>query len=163
MKGSFPMFNIYDLMKSGLSAEEIAAEFTQNLNDAETRIEAERIEETRRREEAKRAEAEKAAARIEEARRKEEATRAAHNAKREDFAAIARLFFETIGKHYPNLDVEEIELTDEECLALADMIILAIDLEVMRMSLTFNPVDKNEPIKESKVDPFAAVFKQFGL
>jgi hypothetical protein len=153
MKGSFPMFNVYDLMKSGLSAEEIAAEFTQNLNDAETRIEAERIEEVRRQEEAKR----------EEARRKEEAARAVHSAKREDFAAIARLFFETIGKHYPNLDVEEIELSDEEYLALADMIILAIDLEVMRMSLAFNPVEKDKPIKESKVDPFAAFFKQFGL
>lgn len=147
------MFNIYDLMKSGLSAEEIAAEFTQNLNDAETRIEAERIEEARRKEEAKRAEAERCAA--------EKA--AARNAKRKDFAAIARLFLETIGKYYPNLDAEEIELTDEECLALADMIILAIDLEVMRMSLAFNPVEKDEPIKESKVDPFAAFFKQFGL
>lgn len=142
------MFNVYDLMKSGMSAEEIAAEFTQNLNDAETRIEAERIEEARRREEAKRADA------------------ATRNAKREDFAALARLFFDTIGKHYPNIAGEATELTEEECLALADMIILVIDLEAMKMSLTFepvNPVDKDEPIKKSKVDPFAAFFKQFGL
>lgn len=151
MKGRFPMFNIYDLMKSGMSAEEIAAEFTQNLNDAETRIEAERIEEARRKEEAKRVDAEMAAAR---------------NAKREDFAALARLFFETIGKHYPNIAGEAIELTEEECLALADMVILAIDLEAMRMSLVFkpvSPVDKNEPIKKPETDPFAAFFKQFGL
>lgn len=148
MKGRIPMFNIYDLMKSGMSAEDIAAEFTQNLNDAETRIEAERIEEARRKEEAKRVDAEKAAAR---------------NAKREDFAALARLFFETIGKHYPNIAGEATELTEEECLALADMVILAIDLEAMRMSLVFEPVNKDEPIKKSKVDPFAAFFKQFNL
>lgn len=142
------MFNVYDLMKSGMSAEEIAAEFTQNLNDAETRIEAERIEEARRREEAKRADAEKAAAR---------------NAKREDFAALAALFFNTIGKHYPNIAGEETQLSDEECLALADLIILAIDLEAMRMSMVSEPVDEVKPVKESKVDPFAAFFKQFGL
>lgn len=142
------MFNVYDLMKSGMSAEEIAAEFTQNLNDAETRIEAERIEEARRREEAKRADAEKAAAR---------------NAKREDFAALASLFFHTIGKHYPNIAGEATELTEEECLALADLIILAIDLEAMRMSMVSEPTDEVKPVKESKVDPFAAFFKQFGL
>lgn len=145
------MFNIYEMMQSGMSAEEIANVFTQNLNEAEARINAERAEEARLAEEAARAEAERCAA---------------HDAKREDFAALARLFFDTIGKHYPNIAGEATELTEEESLALADMIILAIDLEAMRMSLTFepvNPVDKDEPIKKSKVDPFAAFFKQFGL
>ena len=70
------MNDIYELLKSGMTAEEIAAEFTQSLNDAETRIESERLE----------------AERLAEAKREEAARHQRHEEKRKDFAQVIYSF-----------------------------------------------------------------------
>lgn len=149
------MFNIYDLMKSGMSAEEIAAEFTQNLNDAETRIEAERIEEARIAEEAARAEQERVDARA---------------AKEQEFEAAIGDLLRAIARHYPELGVDVEAITGESVAAMTDLVLMLLDLEAMKshrpkITAEIKRAKDGKPavLKEVPVDPFTAFFKQFGL
>ena len=123
------MDHVYNELKSGRNAEELVAEFTKMLNDAEERIRA------------------------------EEAAAAKANTKRQDFADLARQFLTTLGFHYPELGFDPAEVSDEVCEALADILIVTIDLEAMKHS--------RRPAKSEKkavaADPFQAFFKQFGL
>ena len=135
------MFNVYDMLKSGMSAEEIAAEFTQNLNDAETRVEAERIEEARLAEEA---------ARTEQART---------DAKQQDFEEAVGDLLCAIARHYPELGIEVEDITSESVAAITGLIFMLLDLEALKSR---KPKIKVE-VKPAEVDPFAAFFKQFGL
>lgn len=118
------MNNLYDELKSGRSAAEIAEAFAAQLNEAEARI---------RKEE-------------EEARAAEAAAKAAmENAdklivkKREAMTDLISDFFDFIATYYPSIaSAEDInELDDETITAMADLIIMAIDLEVLK--LTINP------------------------
>ena len=134
---------IYNLLASGRSAEDIVAMFTNSINDAEKRLELERQELKAREEEA--------------AKRKElEAT------KRADFMEVVESMLSTIGKHYPDL---AIEVTDEVCGPIADLIIMSIDLEGLRgkrhISLDVKPVKVK--MAGTDKDVFAKFFEQFGL
>lgn len=122
------MDHVYNELKSGRNAEELVAEFTKMLNDAEERIRA------------------------------EEAAAAKADTKRQDFANLAHQFLTTIGTHYPDLGFDPAEVSDEVREALADILIVTIDLEAMKRS-------KRSAKREQKtaVDPFQAFFKQFGL
>lgn len=147
------MFNIYDMMKDGISADEIAATFAKSLNDAEARIKAEEAEEARLAEEAARAEAERVAA---------------ENAKIVDFTCATREFMHAVAKHYPELGFQEDEITEDSAAAIAALVVMSLDLEAMRGRHTLHLKvktngDKTATVKEVPVDPFATFFKQFGL
>ena len=138
------MTDIYELLKSGKSADEIAAEFAAQLNDAQARVKEEQAEEARQAEIAKQAKAQ---------------------AKRVDFADVVHDFFCAIGYHYPELGIHEEEITDELCNAMADLAIMAIDMEVAQKVKVKTKAKKVLPvdIKVKTADPFAAFFEQFGL
>lgn len=137
------MFDLYNLLASGHTPDEVAAQFTQALNDAEKRLEQEKQELKAREAEA--------------AKRKElEAT------KRADFMNATTGLLDVIGKHYPDL---AIEVTDNITGPIADLIIMSIDLEGLRgrrpVKLEVKPVkiDKTQNID----DVFSHFFKRFGL
>ena len=181
------MNNLYDELKSGRSATEIAEAFAAQLNEAEARI---------RKEE-------------EEARAAEAAAKAAmENAdklivkKREAMVDLINDFFCFITTYYPSIaSAEDIEELDEETIyAMADLIIMAIDLEVLKLAInpkagvlssvlndsgikikgndnceninvkaeTTKPRKNEIPVNfklsvNEKKDPFADFFKAFGL
>ena len=144
------MFNIYDMMKSGMSADEIATMFTQNLNDAEAKIKAEEAEAARLAEEAARAEQERVDKVAE---------------KRAAFAVVAEDLMRVMAAYYPELMEDIPEGTAD---AIADLVIMTLDLETLRTNRPKVRVQiknakdgKAATIKE--VDPFAAFFEQFGL
>ena len=137
------MFDLYNLLASGHTPDEVAAQFTQALNDAEKRLQKE--------------EEERKAREAEAAKRKElEAT------KRADFMEAVEGLLTTIGKHYPDLTVEP---TDEVCGPIADLIIMSIDLENLRPNRHINLEVKPVKVKmaDTDKDVFAKFFKQFGL
>ena len=137
------MFDLYNLLASGHTPDEVAAQFTQALNDAEKRLQKE--------EEARKArEAEALLKKEQEA------------AKRADFMDAVAGLLNTIGRHYPDLAVEP---TDEVCGPIADLIIMSIDLEGLRGSRHINLDVKPVRVKmaDTDKDVFAKFFKQFGL
>ena len=101
----------------------------------------------------------------EEARQAEIAKQAKAQAKRADFADVVHDFFCAIGYHYPELGIHEEEITDELCNAMADLAIMAIDMEVAQKVKVKTKAKKVLPvdIKVKTADPFAAFFEQFGL
>ena len=137
------MFDLYNLLASGHTPDEVAAEFTQALNDAEARLKKEE-EELKARE-------------AEAAKRKEmEAT------KRADFMEAVESLLTAIDKHYPDLAIEP---TDEICGPIADLIIMSIDLEGLRgkrhITLDVKPV--RVKMADTEKDVFKRFFEQFGL
>lgn len=146
------MFNIYDMLKSGMSAEEVAATFTQNLNDAEAKIKAEEAEAARLAEEAARAEQ----ARID-----------AQAAKRQEFEEAVGDLLCAIARHYPELDVNIEDIASESVSAITDLILMLLDLEALKGRKPKIKVEvkngKPATLTEVPADPFAAFFKQFGL
>lgn len=144
------MFNIYDMMKSGMSADEIAAMFTQNLNDAEAKIKAEEAEAARLAEEAARAEQERVDKVAE---------------KRAAFAAVAEDLMRVMAAYYPDL-MEGVPEGSAD--AIADLIIMTLDLETLRASrprvrVQIKNAEDGKATTVKEVDPFATFFKQFGL
>ena len=137
------MFDLYNLLASGHTPDEVAAQFTQALNDAEKRL--------------KKEEEERKAREAEAALRKEQEA-----AKRADFMDATANLLTTIGRHYPDL---AIEVTDEVCGPIADLIIMSIDLENLRGSRHINLDVKPVKVRmaDTDKDVFAKFFKQFGL
>ena len=137
------MFDLYNLLASGHTPDEVAAEFTQALNDAEARLKKEE-EELKARE-------------AEAAKRKEQET-----AKRADFMTAVESLLTAVGKHYPDLAIEP---TDEVCGPIADLIIMSIDLEGLRgkrhITLDVKPV--RVKMADTEKDVFKRFFEQFGL
>ena len=137
------MFDLYNLLASGHTPDEVAAQFTQALNDAEARLKKEEEELRAREAEAK-------------ARKELEAT------KRADFMEAVESLLITIGKHYPDLAIEP---NDEVCGPIADLIIMSIDLEGLRgkrhISLDIKPVRVKKA--DTDKDVFKRFFEQFGL
>lgn len=129
------MFDLYNLLASGHTPDEVAAQFTQALNDAETRLKKE--EEERQAREAAKAEE-----------RKNESQ------KREDFKDLARHFFEVMARHYPDSGFTEGDITDEMCYAIGDL---------MMMSAQLDQKIKVQVKRVPAEDVFAKFFKQFGL
>ena len=144
------MFNIYDMMKSGMSADEIAATFAQNLNDAEAKIKAEEAEAARLAEEAARAEQE----RVDKVAEK-------HTA----FAVVTEDLMRVMAAYYPEL-MEDVP--EDSADAIADLIIMTLDLESLRINrpkvrVQIKNAEDGKKVTVKEVDPFATFFKQFGL
>lgn len=134
------MPDIYEQLKAGMSAEELAAQFTKQLNEAENRIKTEEAE---------------------KARQKEEHETAAME-KREAFAELAASFLTTIGTYYPELGVDPTDVSYEKCMALGDLIIMTLDLSnftVVHQERKAEP----ETVKLKAHDPFGLFFSKFGL
>ena len=134
---------LYNLLASGHSAEDIVAMFTNSINEAEARLAQE--------------EQERKAREAEAAKRKAlEATR------RADFMDATANLLAVIGKHYPDL---AIEVTDEITGPIADLIIMSIDLEGLRGGRHINLDVKPVKVKmaDTDKDVFKRFFEQFGL
>lgn len=140
------MFDIYEALKSGMTPEELAETFSKSLNEAENRIAQEEAEQARLAKEAEeRAELERT--------------------KKEDFTDVISELLRTIGEHYPEFQVEA---TEEVAGAIADLVIMSIDLERMRgrhqIKVNVKPVRLTKsPVNVDEHDVFAKFFKQFGL
>ena len=105
------MFNLYDLLTSGYSADELAQEFAESMNAAEARIKEE--EEARIAEEKAREEAEAAAAN-------------ALSAKQAAFISVIAQFYDAIGQYYPDLAVAE-EQREETINTIAQLAVQMLD------------------------------------
>ena len=162
--------DIYSRLLAGESMEDIMEDLTAQANEAQARYdEFKRMEEER--------------LRLEEAERKmrEAAEREAKNAAKRDH--LIDLLSETLyfcAEFYPSLGIttEEVdEMSDEALGALADLAIMALDMEIAQktrkpfpavMTLPFRTKDsKNkeekvtEPVKPTTDDIFASFFKTF--
>ena len=153
------MENIYSRLLAGESADDIAKEFTDALNAAQTQFEEEEKARKQREEEAAKA---KAAREVKAA------------AKKSAMVDLVTDFLYFIGEYYPSLGftVEDVDAMDDEAIhALADLFINIMDMQaIMPSKRTFklNGVDLfNKAVAEQKKtvveDPFAAFFKEMGL
>lgn len=134
------MVDIYELLKSGRTSDDIVAEFTRNLNEAEIRIEMERQAEAKAAEE-----------------------RAA--AKQSDFRNCVKVFMQAVGTHYPEVGIDTEDMNDAVCDAIADLVIMALDNEANRTKVKVTarkklPVDMKIM---STDDIFADFFKTLGI
>ena len=152
--------SLYEQLKAGTSAEDIAAAFAAELNKAEEQIRVEREAEERAKAEEK-AKAERVAA-----------ARAREAQKIDEYALILRDVVEFLARFYPSFGVTSGELTEEEFRALAELLLLTLDLEVFKdgkfkMKSYAKPiveVEADKPVaKPTLDDPFADFFKTFGL
>jgi hypothetical protein len=142
--------SLYEQLKAGSSAEDIAAAFTAELNKAEEQLRAEREAE-------------------------EKAKVAKQAVKLDEAATLLRKLVAFISYYYPSLGLEDDEdLTEDEYRALAELVLLMLDLEAMKPAKrqfkmkSFNqPVAKIEadkPVEKPALDdPFASFFKAFNL
>lgn len=161
--------SLYEQLKAGASAEDIAAAFADELNKAEEQLRVEREEEEKARAEEK---AKAAAKEAEDAIKIDEA------------ATLLRRLVAFISHYYPSLGVEDDDdLTEDEYRAIAELLLLMLDLEAMKpakrqfkMKNYAKPVAKIEadkPVEKTSLDglfakpalddPFADFFKAFGL
>lgn len=133
------MENIYKRLANGESSESIAAEFTAALNEAMARHAKEE---------------EERAAREAEAR----ARNAARAAKCDGMADLIDAMFRYLAKHYPALGIEDGDWDREDLCAVAELVVLALDMEVIKIT-------KAKPAVETKStdDVFTDFFRQFGL
>lgn len=159
--------SLYEQLKAGTSAEDIAAAFAKELNDAEERI---RLEE-------------------EEAKRQVEAETLAQN-KREDIMSLLDSAICILSTYYPSFGIKYDDFSDEDLEPLVDLTIALLDLEAIKpakrsfkiKSYTKPASDiieddtctatvpravrgqraETNPIDEV-CDPFADFFKAFGL
>ena len=144
MKG-IPIMNIYDELRGGRTAEELVANFTAQLNEAEARIKAEEAE---------------------KARAEEENTAQKH----QDFATCVAHFADALHAHYPDLLKDEESWSEEDYDTVANMIIMLLDLEATKSRVFGNKPrvtvkTQVEPAKKvhSTDDVFADFFKSLGL
>ena len=113
------MFNLYDLMKAGYTADELAKEFTDSINEAEARIQEE--EAARLAEEQARLSAAEAARIAEEAQAQ----------KKKDFEDTVCYLYDTINFWYPDLMGEDEEDKREEMVdSIAELVIKVLDQSV---------------------------------
>jgi hypothetical protein len=144
-------FDIYELLRSGRTSEDIAAEFAKNLNEAEETI--------RKEEEAKAA-----------------AEKAANAAKRTELKDALTLLISWFKKYYPEYaDTEDLDLTDEDLDAIIDLISSLLDLEKIKASFSFGPMThffekpkatRTKAPTDTPVttdDVFSSFFKTFGI
>lgn len=137
------MFNIYDELRNGASAESLVAQFTEQLNEAEARIKEE-----------------------EEAARREAEAQASNDAKTADFAHAVEVFCTALQTHYPEFATDE-ALSDADYDEVAHMIIGLLDIEALRFKILKPKKTKAEAKKpqatKSTDDIFADFFKSFGF
>lgn len=111
------MFNLYDLMKAGYTADDLAKEFTDSINAAEARLQEE--EAARLAEEQARLSAAEAARIAEEAQAE----------KRQDFEDIIGDLYDAIAFWYPDL-VDEDKDVDQMVGSITDLIVRILDQAV---------------------------------
>lgn len=131
--------NIYDELRSGATAEDLVAQFTAQLNEAEARIKQE--------------DEEAAAANI-----------AKVEAKRNDMIDAMEALVTTIERHYP--DLLEGETVDTESVeAMADVVIMMLDMHSIMPVKPVWPAKVKTKSTDSRTseDIFADFFKSFGL
>ena len=137
------MFNLYDELRNGASAESLAAQFTEQLNEAEARIKAE-----------------------EEAARREVEAQACNDAKVADFAHAVKVFCTALQTHYPDFETDE-ALSNADYEEVAQMITGLLDIEAMRFKVLkpkkAKPETKKPQAAKSTDDIFADFFKSFGF
>lgn len=147
--------SLYEQLKAGTPAEDIAAAFAEELNKAEEQLRAEQ-------EAKEKAKAERVATKLAE-----------ETAKIDEATDLLRALTDFISRHYPSFGFDE-ELTEDEYRAIAELMLLMLDLEAMKpakrqfkMKAYSKPVAKIEgekPVEKPTLDdPFAAFFKTFGL
>ena len=139
---------LYEQLKSGASAEDIAAAFAKELNEAEDRIRAEEEAELKRMEE--------------ELNRSE---------KRAGVIAMLDSAVHVLSTWYPSFGINYEEISEDDLDALADLVIALLDLEALKPAKRSFKL-KSYKTPEAKVeadsapakeDPFALFFKTFGL
>ena len=135
------MNDIYESLKAGRSAEDLVAEFTKQLNDAEAQVKAEK-------EAAKQAELLRAAE-----------AKAAARARREGLIDVIDCFVSWSKEYYPEL-VDDTDLDREAQGQLADVILML--LEIKGLEASFAPEHKVAK-KETPEEIFADFFKACGL
>lgn len=137
---------VYNLLASGYSPEEIAAAFSKSLNAAEAQVKAE---------EEARLEAERKALSAAE----EDANRRINN-----LTAVLRDFCDFLEEYYPDM-VDDQELTDEELRALAMTLIAVLDINTLKAQFDIVPKTKKPAKVEapSADEIFADFFKNFSL
>lgn len=129
--------NIYDELRSGASAEDLVAQFTAQLNEAEARIKQEEAE-------------------------KEAAKTAKAEAKRNDMIDAMEALVTAIERHYP--DLLEDEAVDTEAVeAMADLVIMMLDMHSIVPVKTPKAVKVTKTKPATSEDIFADFFKAFGL
>ena len=113
------MFNVYDLMKAGYSADDLAKEFADSINEAEARIQEE--EAARLAEEQARLSAAKAARIAEQA----------QTQKKEDFEDIIYNLYDAIAYWYPDImEEEEDDDREEKVSAITELVVKILDQAV---------------------------------
>ena len=139
MKGN-DLMNIYDELRNGLTAEELVANFTAQLNEAEARIKEEDAEKARLANEAE-----------------------AKERKLADFTAAVDAFATAVETHYSHL-LDGEALSEEDKGELAGLIIMLLDMEAFRgRPVRVKAKVKSEPKTKSTNDVFAEFFKSLGL
>lgn len=134
--------NIYEALRSGRTSEDLVKDFTNAMNEAEKRV---------RREDAEAAAAEAAKA-------------TAANEKRTAFANAIKGTFDAISAYYPQFNHEDAEeLTEEDYLGLADLVISLLDLEAVKYTVKPRVVKKKKPVARSSDDVFEDFFKSLGF
>ena len=135
------MNDIYESLKAGRSAEDLVAEFTKQLNDAEAQVKAER-------EAAEQAEL----LRVAEA-------KAAARARREGLIDVIDCFVSWTKEYYPDF-IDDTDLDREAQGQLADVILMMFELK--GLETRFVPEHKVAK-KETPEEIFADFFKACGL
>lgn len=139
--------SLYEQLKAGTSAEDIAAAFAAELNKAEEQLRAEREAEEK-------AKAERVSAKLaEEAAKIDEAT------------DLLRNLVAFISHYYPSFGLEDANaFTEDEYRAIAELILLMLDLEATKPAKRqVKPTTEVKADKPTLDDPFADFFKTFGL
>ena len=156
--------SLYEQLKSGTSAEDIAAAFTAELNKAEERVRVEREAEA--------------------AKQAEKATKV------DDAVALLCAIVDFVSRYYPSLVPEGAELSEEDYRTLAKLLLLTLDLEAIKPAKrSFKIKNYTKPTSDiieddtctatvpravrgqraeanpidEVCDPFADFFKAFGL
>lgn len=140
---------VYNLLASGYSPEEIATAFSKSLNAAEAQVKAE--EEARLEAERKHREALSVA--------EEDANRRINN-----LAVVLRDFCDFLEEYYPDMTTDQ-ELTDEDLRYLAMTLIAILDINAFKAQFEIAPkVKEPAKVKASSADEiFADFFKSFNL
>lgn len=132
------MDNLYNLLASGKTAEELAAEFTQNLNKAEAQYKADM-----------------------EAKRNSEA-------RRNEMAELIRAIETYLIKYFPNYTGEAKPLSDETLNIVTDTILNLLDVEEAKSKKKVHKIVVGDHNVDFSADldsnaAFAEFFEAFGL
>lgn len=146
------MSDFYTRLKNGESAEDIVAQMTAELNEAEKRVAEE--------------------AKAEAKRKQEEAQRADLRAKGKDaLASLIRDFGNWCGFYYPSLGITGSDMEDEELNALAELVMMLFDTENIKAKFsapkTFTKTSPKIAVKTNfgkiEEDAFAKFFEELGI